>query len=74
MGNCSMHASFWEEVERSRELTEQQRARDTLELIDMVRHMNLAGIRMQFPEASDAEVEAIHLKRREIISDVEARG
>ena len=68
-----MHDSFWEEVDRSRKLTEFQRSQDTLELIDRVRTLNLAGIRMQFPNASDEEVENIFVQRRAIIRDVESR-
>jgi hypothetical protein len=68
-----MHESFWDEIERSRKLTEQERSRDTLELIDRVRELNLAGIRMQYPDATPDEVEQILLKRRAIIRDLESR-
>lgn len=68
-----MHDSFWDEVDRSRQLTEYQRSQDTLELIDRVRELNLAGIRMQFPDASEGEVEEIFVRRRAIIRDLESR-
>jgi hypothetical protein len=68
-----MHESFWEEVERSRQLTEHQRSQDTLELIDRVRELNLAGIRMQFPNATEEEVDRIYAQRRAILKDLELR-
>jgi hypothetical protein len=68
-----MHASFWEEIDRSRALTEEQRARDTLELIEMTREMNLAGIRMQFPDATDEDVRRIFRERRHIIRQLDER-
>jgi hypothetical protein len=68
-----MHASFWEEVDRSRQLSEAQRARCTLDLIDRTRSLNLAGIRMQFPEANDEEVQSIFVQRRALIKKLDMR-
>ena len=63
----AMHSTFWEEVERSRRLTEEQRSLETLSLIDRVRELNLAGIRMQFPAATEEEVQEILSKRRDVV-------
>ena len=54
-----MDASYLDDVIRARKLTEDQRSWETLQLIDRTRELMLAGIRMQFPEASEDEVRAI---------------
>ena len=54
-----MDRDFWEEVERSRRMTPEQRFRSTLELIDLVQEFRMAGIRRDFPNADTAEVLAI---------------
>jgi hypothetical protein len=51
-----MDASFWEHVELSKQMTPEQRFMGTLEMIDFVRSINVAGIRSQFPNASEEEV------------------
>ena len=64
--------SFWEEVERSRRMTEQQRFRGTLEMIDLSRGLNISGIRHRHPDADDAQVREILLKQHRILREVEA--
>lgn len=54
-----MDTSYLDDVVRARKLTENQRSWETLQLIDRTRELMLAGIRMQFPQASEDEVRAI---------------
>jgi hypothetical protein len=67
-----MDDSFWEEVERSKRMTPEQRFQTTLDLIDLVHQFRVAGIRRDFPNADDAEVLAILRKRIEIAEDLGA--
>jgi hypothetical protein len=67
-----MDDSFWEEIERSRKLTPEQRFKGTLDLIDLVYEINVAGIRDRFPDADDAQIRAILLERRRIVQSLDA--
>jgi hypothetical protein len=67
-----MDESFWEEIDRSRGLTPEQRFLGTLDLINLTYGLNVAGIRHQFPDADEAQVHAILLKRRRIVRDLDA--
>ena len=66
IGKAAMDVDFWEEVERSRRLTPEQRFRGTLEMIDLVHELRMAGIRHDFPGADDSEALAVLRKRMEI--------
>jgi hypothetical protein len=66
-----MDESFWEEIERSRELTPEQRFLGTLDLINLTYGLNMAGIRHQFPDADDAQIHAIFVKRRQIVRNLD---
>ena len=67
-----MDASFWEEVERSRRMTLQQRFLGTLEMIDMTRRLNVDGIRHQFPDADETRIREILLQRYRIARELDA--
>ena len=67
-----MDDSFWEEVERSRRMTPEQRFLGTLDMIDLVHELRVAGIRRDFPNADDAEVLAILRKRIEVAEELGA--
>lgn len=67
-----MDATFWEEVERSRQMTPEQRFMATLDLIDLVRELNLAGIRSQFPGADEDRVDEIFMERRQLARRLES--
>jgi hypothetical protein len=67
-----MDDSFWEEIERSRRMTPEQRFQGTLEMIDLVHELRMAGIRRDFPNADDAEVLAILRKRIEVAEGLNA--
>ena len=54
-----MDVDFWEEVERSRRMTPEQRFRGTLDMIDLVHEIRMAGIRHDLPGADDSEVFAV---------------
>lgn len=58
-----MDDAFWTKVARARSLTEEERFYETIALIDRTREMMAAGVRLQFPEAGDAEVAAIVSER-----------
>jgi hypothetical protein len=68
----AMQPSFWEEVDRARRLTPQQRSLGTLDLIDLVYNINVAGIRHYHPDADDARVREILVERRRIIRKLES--
>ncbi len=61
-----MDDSFWEEIERSRRMTPEQRFRGTLEMIDLVHELRMAGIRRDFPHAGNAELLALLRNRLEV--------
>ncbi len=65
-GEAEMDVDFWEEVERSRRMTPEQRFRGTLDMIDLVHELRMAGIRHDLPSADDSEVLAVLRKRMEI--------
>jgi hypothetical protein len=67
-----MDADFWEEVERSRRMTPEQRFLCTLELSDLVYEFRVAGIRHDFPDATDKEVRAILRKRIDLVESLGA--
>jgi hypothetical protein len=58
-----MDESFWEEVERSRRLTPQQRFLGTFAISDLARKLVMAGIRRQFPDADEQRVLEIFADR-----------
>ncbi len=58
-----MDADFWEEVERSRRMTPEQRLHLTAELSDLVHELRMAGIRRDYPNANHAELLAVLRKR-----------
>jgi hypothetical protein len=67
-----MDVDFWEEVERSRRMTPEQRFRGTLDMIDLVHELRMAGIRRDLPGADDSEVLAVLRKRMEIAENLGA--
>lgn len=72
MGKAEMDVDFWEEVERSRWMTPEQRFRGTLDMIDLVHEPRMAGIRNDLPGADDSEVLAVLRKRLEIAENLGA--
>jgi hypothetical protein len=60
----SMDDFFWEEVERSRKLTPEQRFMRTLHLIDRQHEIEVAEIRKEFPDADDNRLRPILFERR----------
>ena len=67
-----MDADFWDEVERSRRMTPEQRFRGTLEMIDLVHELRMAGIRRDFPKAKNAELLALLRNRLQVAEGVGA--
>jgi hypothetical protein len=67
-----MHSSFWEKVDQARRMSPQQRFLGTLDMIDLVYGINVAGIRHQHPDADDARVREILVERRRIIRKLES--
>jgi hypothetical protein len=59
-----MDDSFWEEVERSRRLTPEQRFVRTLHLIDREHEIEVARIRQEFPDADENRLRTILFERR----------
>lgn len=60
-----MDESFWDEVERSKRMTPQQRFLETLHLNNFKRVLNIIAIRQEFPDADDAQVREILIQRNE---------
>lgn len=67
-----MDAVFWEEIERNRQLTGQQRMSASLQLFDEAARRMLAGIKAQFPGISDEEARCIRAERLAIIRRAES--
>ncbi len=72
IGKAEMDVDFWEDVERSRRMTPEQRFQGTLEMIDLVHEFRMAGIRHDLPGADDSEVLAVLRKRMEIAENLGA--
>lgn len=68
-----MDTSYNDRVERSQRMTLEERFYGTLEMIDLSRDLMLAGIRMQFPDADDAQVRQIFTERLRIVERMERR-
>ena len=68
-----MDPSYWHRVERSRQMTPEERFYGTLEMIDLSRELMTAGIRMQFPDADEAQVRTILRERIRLVQAVESR-
>jgi hypothetical protein len=68
-----MDSSYNDRVERSQRMTLEERFYGTLEMIDLSRELMLAGIRMQFPSADDAQVREIFTERLRIVERMEQR-
>jgi hypothetical protein len=67
-----MDASFWDEIERSRRLTGPERLSQSLELFDQALVRVLAGIRHQFPNATNEEALRIRRERLDRIRKIES--
>lgn len=52
-----------QQIERYRQMTGEQRLKIALDLHEFACNLSRAGIRRQYPDASDEEVE-LHLRRR----------
>jgi len=66
-----MDESFWEEVERARRLTPQQRFLGTFDISDLARNLVMAGIRHQFPEADEQRVLDIFAERCKLARELD---
>jgi hypothetical protein len=58
-----MDAAFWQQVERARRMTADQRFREGLALFDRALQLMNDGIRHQFPQATAAEIASIRRAR-----------
>jgi hypothetical protein len=66
-----MDASFWDEIERAKQLSGAQKMTDSLRLFDEASRRMLAGIKAQFPGVSDEEARRIRAERLEILRRLE---
>jgi hypothetical protein len=67
--------SIWKEkVLRARKMTEAERFNATLEQIDLAFQWMLAGVRMQFPEANEADARRILAERLDRLRSIQDRG
>lgn len=62
---------YWRQVDRARQMTPEERFREGLDLFDRSLRLMTAGIRAQFPEASDDEVRRIRRERLAIARSLE---
>jgi hypothetical protein len=58
-----MDSGFWQQVERARRMTGDERFREGLALFDRALRLMSDGIRHQFPQATPAEIAAIRRER-----------
>jgi hypothetical protein len=58
-----MDAGFWQQVERARRMTGDERFREGLALFDRALGLMSDGIRHQFPQATPSEIASIRRKR-----------
>jgi hypothetical protein len=58
-----MDAAFWQQVERARRMTGDERFREGLALFDRALRLMSDGIRHQFPQATPTEIAAIRRER-----------
>jgi len=68
-----MDDSFWQQVERARHLTGDQRFREGLALCDRAFRLMQDGIRHQFPDATPEEVLRILRERLAVVRAIEAK-
>ena len=61
-----------EQIAVFRRMTPEQRFRGTLDMIDLVHELRMAGIRHDLPSADDSEVLAVLRKRMEIAENLGA--
>jgi hypothetical protein len=66
--------SYWHRVERSKQMTAEQRFYGTLEMIDLSWELMTAGIRMQFPDANDEQIPSLIRERIRVGKAVEMRS
>jgi hypothetical protein len=67
-----MYDGFWDEVERSKRLTPEQRFLAALELIDLNYSLRRAGVIHDHPDASEAEIREILSGQIETIRNLDA--
>ena len=51
-----MDQSFWEQVDRAKTMSGEQKMRESLELFDRTRQLMLDGLRNQNPQATEPEL------------------
>lgn len=67
-----MDESFWQQVERARRMTGDERIREGCALFDRALQLMTDGIRHQFPNATPDEVHRIRRERLARIRSIEA--
>jgi len=68
-----MDESFWQQVERARRMTGDERVREGLALFDRALSIMSDGIRHQFPDATEEEVRQIRRERLARIRQTEEK-
>ena len=68
-----MDDSFWQQVERARKMTGDERVREGLALFDRAVRIMTDGIRHQFPDAAEEEVRRIRHERLTLIRRLEEK-
>jgi hypothetical protein len=63
--------SFWDEIERNRQLPGAQKMTESLQLFDQASRRILCGIKAEFPGISDEEARRIRGERMEIVRRLE---
>lgn len=69
--NSCMDEDFWRQVERAKRMTPQERVREGLQLFDRALSLMAAGIRHQFPDATEEEVCQIRRERLAKVRSIE---
>ena len=66
-----MYDSFWDEIERNRNIPGAQKMTESLQLFDQASRRMLAGIKAQFPGITDEEARRVRAERLEIVRRIE---
>ena len=68
-----MDDSFWQQVERARHLTGEEKVRESLQLFDRTRHIMLDGLRDENPGANEEKLLDLLSERLAINRAIENR-
>jgi hypothetical protein len=69
-----MDESFWQQVERARQMTGEEKVRESLQLFERTAHLMLDGLRDEYPTLGEDELRAKLYQRLAINRKLEDTG